>query len=62
MACGIVPWPGIKLMFAAVEARILNHWTTGEVLQTRFWKEDYPASKSRALPFYYTAFLELRHF
>ena len=31
-ACGIlVPWPGIKPMPPAVEARSLNHWTAREV-------------------------------
>ena len=32
LACGIlIPWPGIKPLFPAGEASILNHWTAREV-------------------------------
>ena len=29
----LVPWPGIELNPSSLEARILNHWTTREVLR-----------------------------
>ena len=38
VACRIlVPLPGIEPMPPAVEARILNHWTTREVLKGVLW-------------------------
>ena len=38
VACGIlVPQPGIKPVTPAVEAQILNHWTTREISQMSFF-------------------------
>ena len=37
MACGIlVPWPGIKTAFPALEAQNFNHWTARAVLASFF--------------------------